>query len=70
MIDLSPILDVFGVALLVSTIRLVSPILLAGLGGMFTERAGIFNIAQPNEEVATEKAVAELGWNADFRNPA
>jgi hypothetical protein len=32
--------------------------------------SGIFNIAQPNEEVATEKAVAELGWNADFRNPA
>jgi nucleoside-diphosphate-sugar epimerase len=31
---------------------------------------GIFNIVQPNDEVATEKAVAELGWNADFRNPA
>ena len=29
----------------ISTVRLVSPILLAALGGMFTERAGIFNIA-------------------------
>jgi hypothetical protein len=22
---------------------------------------------EPNSEVATEKAVAQLGWNADFR---
>ena len=39
------ILAIFDVALLISTVRLVSPILLAALGGMFTERAGIFNIA-------------------------
>src|SRR4051794_2020661 len=39
------LLAIFDVALLVSTVRLVSPILLAALGGMFTERAGIFNIA-------------------------
>jgi nucleoside-diphosphate-sugar epimerase len=30
---------------------------------------GIFNIAEPNEEVATEKARRELGWRADFRLP-
>jgi nucleoside-diphosphate-sugar epimerase len=29
--------------------------------------SGIFNIAEPNKEVATEKAVSELGWTADFR---
>src|SRR5919107_788466 len=40
--DLLAILDV---GLLISTVRIVSPILLAALGGMFTERAGIFNIA-------------------------
>ena len=42
MSDLGAILDV---ALLGSTIRLVSPILLAALGGMITERAGIFNVS-------------------------
>jgi simple sugar transport system permease protein len=36
---------VFDVALLASTVRLVSPILLAALGGMITERAGIFNVS-------------------------
>jgi ABC-type uncharacterized transport system permease subunit len=39
------LLAIFDVALLISTVRLVSPILLAALGGMFTQRAGIFNIA-------------------------
>ena len=29
--------------------------------------AGIFNIADPSDEVSTEKAMAELGWRADFR---
>jgi nucleoside-diphosphate-sugar epimerase len=28
---------------------------------------GIYNIAQPNSNVTTEKARAELGWNPDFR---
>lgn len=28
---------------------------------------GIYNIAQPNRYVATEKARTELGWTADFR---
>jgi hypothetical protein len=28
---------------------------------------GIFNIGEPNDHVATEKAAAELGWHADFR---
>jgi simple sugar transport system permease protein len=36
---------IFDIALLTSTIRLFTPILLAALGGMFTSRAGIFNIA-------------------------
>ena len=40
--DLGTIVDV---ALLASTVRLVSPILLAALGGLLTERAGIFNVA-------------------------
>jgi nucleoside-diphosphate-sugar epimerase len=28
---------------------------------------GIFNIADPSDEVSTEKAAAELGWRAEFR---
>src|SRR5215475_6329333 len=36
---------ILDVALLASTVRLFSPILLAALGGMFTTRAGIFNVA-------------------------
>ena len=28
---------------------------------------GAYNIAQPNKHIATEKARAELGWDADFR---
>src|SRR5206468_3923400 len=28
---------------------------------------GIYNIAEPNEQVATDKARAELGWHSDYR---
>jgi nucleoside-diphosphate-sugar epimerase len=31
---------------------------------------GIFNIAEPDGQVATEKASAELGWQSDFRLPS
>ncbi|GLQ77073.1 dTDP-glucose 4,6-dehydratase [Mesorhizobium huakuii] len=31
---------------------------------------GIFNVAEPNRAVSTQKAVEELGWRADFRLPA
>ena len=31
---------------------------------------GIYNVAQPNIHVATEKARAQLGWTPDFRLPA
>ncbi len=29
--------------------------------------AGVFNIAEPNTYIATEKAQAQLGWHANFR---
>jgi nucleoside-diphosphate-sugar epimerase len=28
---------------------------------------GLYNVADPSGEVSTEKAIAELGWRADFR---
>lgn len=39
------ILEMFDISLLNSTLRMITPILLAALGGLFCERAGVFNIA-------------------------
>jgi general nucleoside transport system permease protein len=60
---MDPLFGVLDVALLASTIRLVSPILLASLGSILSERAGIFNVGLEGLMlVAAFCAVAGTYW--------
>jgi hypothetical protein len=42
----------------------------AALRGIDHGKPGVFNIAEPNGHVATDKARPELQWSPDFRLPA
>ena len=55
--------EIFDIGLVGSTIRLTSPILLAALGGLFTDRAGMFNISLEGQMlVGAFFGVAGLYW--------
>ncbi|MBC7809893.1 MAG: ABC transporter permease [Burkholderiales bacterium] len=59
-------MTIFDAALLASTVRLFTPILLAALGGMFTARAGIFNVALEGMMlVGSFFAVAGVFWTGN-----
>src|SRR4029077_20771452 len=59
--------EIFNLSILYSTIRLATPLLLAALGGLFSERSGVINIALEGLMLAgafTSASVTHFAGNA------